>query len=143
MSNSTRTVTGVAEPCALPPVDKWQILDALSAAAEEFELNHRTLSVLRALITFLPAREITAELNSCIVFPSNRTLSERLHGMPESTLRRGCFFDLAAPAMGLDRRRSSGVEPTTGSASRPPFPPGDKSQASSRLPLDLIMPRHS
>lgn len=88
MSNSTRTVTGVVELCALPPVDKWQILDALSAAAEEFELNHRTLSVLRALITFLPAREITAELNSCIVFPSNRTLSERLHGMPESTLRR-------------------------------------------------------
>ena len=88
MSNSTRTVTGVAELCALAPVDKWQILDALSAAAEEFELNHRTLSVLRALITFLPAREITAELNSCIVFPSNRTLSERLHGMPESTLRR-------------------------------------------------------
>ncbi|EEW61133.1 replication protein C [Ruegeria sp. TrichCH4B] len=78
----------MAELYYLPPVDKWQILDALGAAAEEFDLNHRTLSVLRALITFLPGREITAELNSCIVFPSNRTLSERLHGMPESTLRR-------------------------------------------------------
>lgn len=88
MSNDTRTVTGVAELCALPPVDKWQILDALNAAATEFGLNHRTLSVLRALLTFLPAREISAEMNSTIVFPSNRTLSERLHGMPESTLRR-------------------------------------------------------
>lgn len=88
MSKDTRTVTGVAELCALPPVDKWQILDALNAAATEFGLNHRTLSVLRALLTFLPSREISAEMNSTIVFPSNRTLSERLHGMPESTLRR-------------------------------------------------------
>ncbi len=88
MSNDTRTVTGVAELCALPPVDKWHILEALGAAAESFELNHRTLAVLRALISFLPQREIHAERNSTIVFPSNRSLSERLHGMPESTLRR-------------------------------------------------------
>ena len=88
MSNDTRTVTGVAELCALPPVDKWQILDALGAAADEFGLNHRTLAVLRALISFLPQREIRAERHSTIVFPSNRSLSDRLHGMPESTLRR-------------------------------------------------------
>lgn len=88
MSNGAQMVTGMAELCALPPVDKWQILDALTAAAEEFELNHRTLSVLRALISFLPQRDIHPERNSTIVFPSNRSLSERLHGMPESTLRR-------------------------------------------------------
>jgi replication initiation protein RepC len=42
--------------------------------------------VLKALMTFLPGREITP--GSATVFPSNKTLSHRLNGMPESTLRR-------------------------------------------------------
>ena len=60
----------------------------LTEAREAFEINHRTLSVLRALMTFLPDRHILAEQKSAIVFPSNKTLSTRLNGMPESTLRR-------------------------------------------------------
>ncbi|MFW8635585.1 plasmid replication protein RepC [Cribrihabitans pelagius] len=68
--------------------DKWALLDALTHAAPDFELNHRTLAVLKALMTFLPARGIAAQPGSAIVFPSNRKLSERLNGMPESTLRR-------------------------------------------------------
>ncbi len=68
--------------------DKWQILDALTVAAEIYELNHRTLGVLRALISFWPERALPAQPGGAIVFPSNRRLSERLNGMPESTLRR-------------------------------------------------------
>lgn len=68
--------------------DKWDLLAALTHAAEEFGLSHRTLGVLKALMTFFPEREIPAEPDSAVVFPSNRKLAERLNGMPESTLRR-------------------------------------------------------
>lgn len=70
------------------PQDKWVLLTALSEAANLYELNHRTLSVLKALLSFWPDRELSPAPNSCIVFPSNRTLATRLNGMPESTLRR-------------------------------------------------------
>jgi replication initiation protein RepC len=69
-------------------VDKWQLLTALTEAATAFNLNHRTLSVLRALISFHPDRMIAPSPRSTIVFPANKTLSNRLGGMPESTLRR-------------------------------------------------------
>ncbi|KIC12751.1 hypothetical protein RA19_01020 [Leisingera sp. ANG-M1] len=68
--------------------DKWDLLAALTHAAEEFGLSHRTLGVLKALMTFFPDRGIPAEPDSAVVFPSNRKLMERLNGMPESTLRR-------------------------------------------------------
>lgn len=56
--------------------------------AEEFDLTRRTLSVLKALMTFLPDRAIAETSGRAIVFPANRTLAKRLNGMPESTLRR-------------------------------------------------------
>ncbi|KIC38911.1 plasmid replication protein RepC [Leisingera sp. ANG-M7] len=68
--------------------DKWDLLAALTHAAAEFELSHRTLGVLKALLTFFPERALPADPDSAIVFPSNRKLMERLNGMPESTLRR-------------------------------------------------------
>ena len=67
--------------------DKWALLDRLTIAAARFELSHRTLTVLKALLTFLPRRDIP-DGAAGIVFASNARLSERLHGMPESTLRR-------------------------------------------------------
>ncbi|MHA3980811.1 plasmid replication protein RepC [Halovulum sp. GXIMD14794] len=75
-------VQASAEPC------KWEILDALTEAAEPIGLTHRTLNVLRALMTFLPDRHISPDPVRATVFPSNRVLAERLNGMPESTLRR-------------------------------------------------------
>lgn len=69
-------------------VDKWKVLQDLSEGAGSLGLNHRTLGVLRALLTFHPDRLIGPEPLSAVVFPSNRTLSHRLNGMPESTLRR-------------------------------------------------------
>lgn len=67
--------------------DKWQLLNDLTSGSKAFNLGHRTLSVLKALLTFLPGRTIAAD-TPAVVFPSNRTLSHRLNGMPESTLRR-------------------------------------------------------
>ena len=68
--------------------DKWQALNALTEAAQIYEISHRTLGVLKALMSFLPGRLISPIPGQAIVFPSNRTLSHRLNGMPDSTLRR-------------------------------------------------------
>ena len=90
MENTFRTAFGRPKSatqveCEGP--DKWALLDRLTTAAEAFDLSHRTLTVLKALLSFLPSRHIP-DGAAGIVFASNARLSERLHGMPESTLRR-------------------------------------------------------
>lgn len=83
----SQTAFGQADPVCLT-ADKWHLLDALTEAAELIGLNHRTLTVLRALLTFHPERALSAEVGAAVVFPSNATLCKRLNGIPESTLRR-------------------------------------------------------
>lgn len=68
--------------------DKWALVDRLTIAAEDFGLSHRSIAVLRAMLTFVPDRTLPARMGISIVFASNQTLSTRLGGMPESTLRR-------------------------------------------------------
>lgn len=68
--------------------DKWHLLTQLTLVASEFNLSHRSIGVLRALMSFHPERLISTAHHSAIVFPANTTLSDRLGGMPESTLRR-------------------------------------------------------
>lgn len=72
---------------ALPAIDKWQLFTDLREARAAFGVSDRDLAVLHALLGFLPARELEAGA-ALMAFPSNKTLSDRLHGMPESTLRR-------------------------------------------------------
>lgn len=67
--------------------DKWTILKDLTAARAYFGVTDRDLTVLAALISFHPGVSL-AEGEATIVFPSNVALSERAHGMAESTLRR-------------------------------------------------------
>lgn len=90
MEQASQIAFGRQDPCGrlAGTHDKWDLLAALTHAAAEFELSHRTLGVLKALLTFFPDRALPAEPDSAIVFPSNRKLMERLNGMPESTLRR-------------------------------------------------------
>lgn len=81
-----------AAPPALPganqtAIDKWSIFNDLREARGHFGVTDRDLGVLYALLTFLPAKVLAVEAD-LLVFPSNATLSDRAHGMAESTLRR-------------------------------------------------------
>ncbi|MBL3675156.1 plasmid replication protein RepC [Paracoccus aerius] len=67
-------------------VDKWSLIQDLTDGREALGLTDRNLAVLSALLSFYPGRELRA--GALMVFPSNASLSARLHGMPESTLRR-------------------------------------------------------
>ncbi|KAB2697592.1 replication initiation protein RepC [Ochrobactrum sp. Kaboul] len=68
-------------------VNRWVIYKQLCVAKSAFDLNDRCLAVLSSLLSFLPDDELH-ENTGLVVFPSNRQLSLRAHGMPESTLRR-------------------------------------------------------
>lgn len=67
--------------------DKWALLRDLTAARLRFGVTDRDLAVLSALLSFHPGKELADDAR-LIVFPSNQALSERAHGMAESTLRR-------------------------------------------------------
>jgi replication initiation protein RepC len=68
-------------------IDKWALFNDLRGARAHFGVSDRDLSVLYALLSFLPAKVLT-EGNDLVVFASNAALSDRAHGMAESTLRR-------------------------------------------------------
>lgn len=67
--------------------DKWQLHRWLCEAKTRFGLNDRSLAVLSALLSFYPETELN-EQKSLIVFPSNKQLALRAHGMADATLRR-------------------------------------------------------
>lgn len=92
-----------AAPAAVASADKWQLFADLRTARHRFGVTDRDLAVLNALLSFLPDRDLVdgADL---IVFPSNATLSDRAHGMAESTLRRHLA---ALVASGLIARHDS------------------------------------
>ncbi len=97
-------------------VHKWRMFRALTEAKEPLGVTDRALSVLHALLSFhqetaltLPASASKAgESDSpgpgIVVFPSNKELSIRAHGMAPATLRRhlACLVDA-----GLIIRRDS------------------------------------
>lgn len=66
----------------------YERLDSLSQVQDQFGLRHSTISVLRALCSFLPNDTRQGENGRTVVWPSNEVLSERSNGMPERTLRR-------------------------------------------------------
>lgn len=75
-------------PIAVAEIDKWQLFNELRTARTAFGLTDRDLSVLNALLSFVPSRALSDDPKSLIVFPSNAALSARAHGMADSTLRR-------------------------------------------------------
>lgn len=95
---------GGCAPAGPATVDKWKLLEALTHGAAAFGIGHRQIGVLRALISFHPQRYLPVTADSLIVYPSNRTLAERLGGMPDSTLRRHLAALIKA---GLLTRRAS------------------------------------
>jgi replication initiation protein RepC len=97
-------------------VHKWRLFRALTEAKEPLGVTERALSVLHALLSFhqetalvLPANdskeaEVASTGGGIVVFPSNKELSIRAHGMAPATLRRhlACLVDA-----GLIIRRDS------------------------------------
>lgn len=68
-------------------INRWVVYKQLCVAKSDYALNDRALAVLSALLSFFPQDEISSS-KGMVVFPSNKQLSLRAHGMPESTLRR-------------------------------------------------------
>ena len=97
-------------------VHKWRVFRALTEAKDPLGVTDRALSVLHALLSFHQETALTllaneskaAEADSSgpgiVVFPSNKELSIRAHGMAPATLRRhlACLVDA-----GLIIRRDS------------------------------------
>ena len=83
-------------------VHKWNVFRAICTAKPRIGVSERALSVLNALLSFYPETVLTGE--DLIVFPSNRQLALRAHGMAPATLRRhlACLVD-----SGLIVRRDS------------------------------------
>jgi replication initiation protein RepC len=74
---------------ARPPekfAHKWNVFRAICAARARLAVSERALAVLDALLTFHPETVLAGE--DLVVFPSNRQLSLRAHGMAPATLRR-------------------------------------------------------
>jgi replication initiation protein RepC len=99
-------------------VHKWRLFRALTEAKEPLGVTDRALSVLHALLSFHQETALTLPLPQAhakagegdslspglVVFPSNKELSIRAHGMAPATLRRhlACLVDA-----GLIIRRDS------------------------------------
>ena len=82
-------VASQAAAKARPPekvAHKWHVFRAICAARARLAVSERALAVLDALLTFHPETALTGE--DLVVFPSNRQLSLRAHGMAPATLRR-------------------------------------------------------
>ncbi len=74
-------------PASVPHLNKWELFRTLCSARIAFGVTDRDLSVLNALLSFHQEPNLS-DNDNLIVFPSNKSLSERAHGMAESTLRR-------------------------------------------------------
>jgi len=72
---------------AVPHVNKWEVFRQLCEARMAYGLTDRDLGVLNALLSFHQQGNL-GDNAALVVFPSNRALSARAHGMAESTLRR-------------------------------------------------------
>ena len=68
-------------------VDKWQVYRDLCEGKSIVGIGDRSLAVLAGLLSFYQDDELSEE-TGLIVFPSNKQLSLRSHGMANATLRR-------------------------------------------------------
>ncbi|MBX3598286.1 MAG: replication initiation protein RepC [Rhizobiaceae bacterium] len=67
--------------------DKWALVRNVSEARAKLGATDRSVALLDALVSFYPDQELSGEAN-LVVFPSNRELARRVHGMAPATLRR-------------------------------------------------------
>ena len=86
--NTVKTQRDVKECPPGKPVHKWQVFRNICEARASLPVSDRALAVLNALLSFHPDTVLTAGAGDLVVFPSNRLLALRAHGMAASTLRR-------------------------------------------------------
>ncbi|TCQ75768.1 replication initiation protein RepC [Ochrobactrum sp. BH3] len=67
--------------------DKWQLHRWLCEGKNIIGISDRSLAVLSALLSFYPENTLV-ETGALVVFPSNKQLALRAHGMADATLRR-------------------------------------------------------
>lgn len=74
----------------LPPqgVNKYEVIRELTVARKRIGVTDREISVLQALLSFHPATVLGGNTTDLLVYPSNASIQERLHGMACSTMRR-------------------------------------------------------
>jgi replication initiation protein RepC len=70
------------------PAHKWQVFHDICETRAALTVSDRALAVLNALLSFHPDTVLTAGAADLVVFPSNRRLAARAHGIAPSTLRR-------------------------------------------------------
>ncbi|MDI7861896.1 replication initiation protein RepC [Rhizobiaceae bacterium n13] len=85
---------------------KWQVLRDLTIARRQFAISDRAVTVLSALLSFLPQEKMRADCE-LLVFPSNAELSRRAHGISEATLRR-CLAQLVEAGLLIRRDSPNG-----------------------------------
>ena len=92
MRHVTQTPTALAKQLSIACPSTYEILGPVRFLRKELGLTSNDVTVLTALISFLPrdgyASEGGTSLKLTIVFPSNASLSERANGIDERTLRR-------------------------------------------------------
>jgi len=69
-------------------VNKWETLRELATARTAFSLSDRDMTVLQALVSFHQETNLGEKPSNLVVHPSNKSICERLNGMPCSTMRR-------------------------------------------------------
>ncbi|MGL5115490.1 MAG: plasmid replication protein RepC, partial [Beijerinckiaceae bacterium] len=118
-----RAIDAAGQPGSNVPaaVNKWHLFRTLTAIRERLGVSDRALAVLNALLSFHqetaltlpkispPGPDVAGQAESCdlIVFPSNRQLQGRAHGMAETTLR-GHLAALVAAGLILRRDSANG-----------------------------------
>lgn len=109
MRHVTQTRTALAEPRAIACPTIYELLGPVRALRKELGLTSNDITVLTALISFLPrdrhATNGETPPKLTVVFPSNASLSERANGIDERTLRR-CLGRLDAAGL-IDRKNSA------------------------------------
>lgn len=82
-----KRMTAARSAAPIPEFNKWDLFRELCTARKIYNLSNQTLAVLNALLSF-HQKPVLTDGTPLVVYPSNKTLSERAYGMPESTLRR-------------------------------------------------------
>ncbi|MBD3849590.1 replication initiation protein RepC [Bosea sp. SSUT16] len=89
LSRGTLRINALVRECPRgTSAHKWKVFRDISAARSALGVPDRALIVLSALLSFHPDAVLTAGSPDLVVYPSNRYLSLRSHGMAASTLRR-------------------------------------------------------